>query len=96
MNEVKPDLVIKRTNLAGSQIDNEMVFFNHQTGKYFATGPVGAEIWAYLDSPRSLSQIYEHLLEMYEVDRSTCETQVKSFVTELIQNGIVASEEQTF
>lgn len=91
MVEINADLVIKRTDLAGSQIDNEMVFFNQNTGKYFATGPVGAEIWEYLTVPRSISQICDHLLAKFEVDRSTCETQVQKFVGDLIEGGIVAA-----
>ncbi|NQY14315.1 MAG: PqqD family protein [Henriciella sp.] len=91
MTEISSDLVIKRTDLAGSQIDSEMVFFNQNTGKYFATGPVGAEIWEYLTIPRTVSQICDHLLEKFEVDRTTCETQVQKFVGDLLNSGIVAA-----
>ena len=89
MTEMNSGLVIKRTDLIGNQIDNEMVFFNQSTGKYFATGQVGAEIWAFIEAPRSVAQICDHLLEKFNVDRSTCETQVNKFVTELIESGIV-------
>jgi hypothetical protein len=91
MTEINSDLVIQRTDLAGSQIDNEMVFFNQNTGKYFATGPVGAEIWEYLTMPRSIGQICDHLLTKFEVDRATCETEVRSFVGDLIEGGIVTT-----
>ena len=91
MTEITSNLVIKRTDLTGSQIDNEMVFFNQNTGKYFATGSVGTEIWEYLTVPRSVSQICDHLLEKFEVDRTTCETQVRKFVRDLIEGGIVSA-----
>ena len=89
MNTISSDLVIRRTELTGSEIDDEMVFFNHETGKYFATGPVGSTIWQFLDAPKSISEVCEFLLDKYEVDRSTCETQVQRFVGELIDGGIV-------
>ena len=90
MTEINSNLVIQRTQLAGNQVDNEMVFFNQNSGKYFATGPVGSEIWEYLSVPRSVSQICDHLLETFEVDRATCEAEVHKFVSDLINGGIVA------
>lgn len=89
--DVNSNSVIQRTDLTGSQIDSEMVFFNHNTGKYFGTGPVGADIWAYVDSPKSISEICDYLLETYDIDRETCETQVQKFVREMIAGGIVTS-----
>jgi len=89
--DVTSNSVIQRTDLIGSEIDSEMVFFNHNTGKYFGTGVVGADIWAYVESPKSISEICDYLVEIYDIDRDTCETQVQKFVKEMIAGGIVTS-----
>lgn len=91
MVELGGESVIRRAELPGSRIDDEMVFFNPVAGNYYGTGPVGAEIWEFLEKPRSFTEICSHLLEKFEVDQTTCETQLKSFISEMLNEGIVTS-----
>lgn len=86
--------LISRTEIPGSKIDDELVFFNHETGMYYGTGQVGAEIWEFLDEPRSMADICDRLLEKFEVDRDTCEKQVHLFIEEMVASGILDRSEQ--
>ncbi|MDJ0922050.1 MAG: PqqD family peptide modification chaperone [Henriciella sp.] len=89
MVELETGSIIRRAELPGSRVDDEMVFFNPVAGNYYGTGPVGAEIWDFLETPRSLSEICDHLLAKFEVDRQTCEAQLRSFISEMLNEGIV-------
>ena len=91
MADITSDQIIKRANIHGSKIGDELVFFNHETGKYYGTGPVGAEIWEILETPTSLGQICDRLLEKFDVDRETCETHVSEFISDMIKSGILDS-----
>lgn len=86
------ETVLERAALPGSQVDNEMVFFNHETGSYFATGPVGAEIWSFLGTPRTFQDVCEHLTVKFDVDHETCVNQVGEFLSDMINEGILKAQ----
>jgi hypothetical protein len=92
MSAIKADTTIRRVELAGSRIDDEMVFFDQEAGKYYATGSVGADIWEFLDAPRSFAAICDHLLDLYDVDHATCEAQVRGFLSQLLDARMVTAE----
>lgn len=88
MGNIGVKTVIQRTELPGSRINDEVVFFNQGTGDYYGTGPVGADIWEFLADPKTLGELCDLLLEKYEVDREECEAQVSKFVLDMIDAGI--------
>lgn len=92
MSEISADTVLRRVELPGSRIQDEMVFFDQEAGKYYATGPVGADIWEFLDAPQSFAAICEHLLQLYEIDRPTCESEARAFLAQMMEAGMVAEE----
>lgn len=92
MVEVSSQTLVRRIELPGSRIEDEMVFFSQDAGKYFATGPVGADIWEFLEAPHTFASICEHLLSLYDIDRSTCERHVSAFVAQMEAAGLVSLE----
>lgn len=95
MVDITANTRFRRVELPGSRIDCEMVFFDQNAGKYYATGPVGADIWDFIDSERFFSEICEHLLELYQVDRPSCEAQSKAFLSQLQEAGLVVATPST-
>lgn len=93
MVKIEDETVLMRSDIPGSQIDDEMVFFNHDTGLYYGTGSVGAAIWTALSDPRSFQEICSHLLSIYDVEPETCEKQVRRFLSEMHEAGIVKVED---
>lgn len=89
MVRIDPGTKLKRVELLGSRIDDELIFFDQQVGRYYATGSVGADVWEILDSPKSVSEICDRLQELYEIDRITCETQLYPFLQDLLETGLV-------
>jgi Coenzyme PQQ synthesis protein D (PqqD) len=91
MSEINANTVVQRVELPGSRIQDEMVFFDQEAGKYYATGPVGADIWEFLDAPKSFAAICDHLLGMYEIDHATCELEVRTFLTQMSEAGMISA-----
>ncbi len=89
MVEIAANTPIRRIEIPGSKIEDELVFFHHDTGKYYATGPVGAEIWEFLASDRTVSEICGHLMARFDIDRPTCEAEVDTFLQELLEAGVI-------
>jgi Coenzyme PQQ synthesis protein D (PqqD) len=78
-----------RSEVQGNRLGDEIVFFDDRVGKYFATGPVGADIWDMLESPMDFDQICKGLLENYEIDETTCKTQALAFLEKMKELKLV-------
>ena len=89
MSPDKDHTVYSRANVQGSALGDEIVFFDERVGKYFATGSVGADIWALLERPMSMDEICVALMEAYEVDRNTCFAQVSQFLGKMAEINLV-------
>ncbi|WP_395781887.1 PqqD family peptide modification chaperone [Aquidulcibacter sp.] len=89
MSQDSNHAVYSRSNVQGSALGDEIVFFDERVGKYFATGSVGADIWALLERPMSMEEICVALMEAYEVDRNTCFAQVSQFLGKMAEINLV-------
>jgi hypothetical protein len=67
----------------------EMVMMSVDAGRYYGLNAVGSRIWELLDAPRSASQICHQILEEFDVDATTCEAEVRRFLGELLDHGII-------
>ena len=53
---------------------------------------VGTRIWELADGSRTLNDIVDCLLDEYDVDRPTCETDLRSFMDSLEGDGLIVYE----
>ncbi len=58
-------------------------------GKYYGTQVVGKRVWAMLEQPMSVDDLSAELLQQFDVDRQTCEREVRAFVDQLLAEGLV-------
>jgi coenzyme PQQ synthesis protein D (PqqD) len=67
----------------------EAAIVNLKNGVYYGLDPVGARIWNLAREPITLAQILDALVRDYEVDRLTLESDVRHFVRQLAEQGLV-------
>jgi len=90
----------RRTLTSGSQIalaknqtscdlDGEMAIVNFDKGVYYGLDPTGARIWTLLREPSTIEELCDTLAAVYDVDRSTLESDVRGFVRDLADQGLV-------
>lgn len=89
MSSLTPQTIVARKPVHASRVQDDLVFFDDQAGRYFATGSVGAEIWEILDTPCSVQDICNRLIERYEVEPETCLTDVSAFLEDLSAAGLI-------
>lgn len=77
-----------------SDMDGEKVMLSIQNGKYYNLGEMGGTIWDFIEKPRSVSQLVTALMSEYEVEQSTCEEQVVSFLELLLKENLVEVVEE--
>lgn len=65
------------------RIEDETVILSLRTGEYYGLNPVAASIWELLQEERSVAEIRDGLLAMYDVDAATCIEQVLTVLREM-------------
>lgn len=72
-----------------TELDDEVVLMHVESGKYYSLNAVGAVVWKYLSSPRTLSELCEVVVDEFEVDPETCRRDVEGLVEDLIGLNLV-------
>lgn len=85
----EPETLFVRSSALASRVDDDLVFFDADAGKYFATGQVGAEIWELLQEPNSVESICQVLIQRYDVSEDDCRREVEKFIRDLAEAGLV-------
>lgn len=78
-----------RRELQGSRVGDDLVIFDDRVGKYYATGPVGADIWDMLVEPASPEAMHERLMGIYMIDDTTCRRQINEFLAKMLDADLV-------
>ncbi|MNZ94672.1 Coenzyme PQQ synthesis protein D (PqqD) [compost metagenome] len=71
----------------------EKVILSIENGKYYNLGALGGHIWDMLKERKTVSQLIDLLMQEYEVDRSICEEQVRSFLSHLLDEKLILIQE---
>jgi hypothetical protein len=66
-----------------TELNGEKVMMNLETGKYFVLNDVASRIWESIQVTIVVNEIISGLLNEYDIDKSTCETGVISFLSKL-------------
>jgi hypothetical protein len=74
-----------------ADVDDEVVMLDPATSNYFGLDGVGARIWDLCEQPQSVEALVAVLITEYDVDESTCSTEVMSFLAELEAANLLIS-----
>jgi hypothetical protein len=72
-----------------TELDGETICLNLEAGQYMGMKDVGQSIWERLDEPRGFDDLVGHVTSEYDVERDTAAADVRSFLSELMDAGLV-------
>ncbi|WP_413307762.1 lasso peptide biosynthesis PqqD family chaperone [Bacillus sp. 1P10SD] len=72
-----------------SKMGEEKVMLSITNGKYYNLGELGGDIWDLLSNPKPLNQLVMELVKVYDVEQNQCEEQVKLFLEQLLEEGLI-------
>jgi ornithine carbamoyltransferase len=75
------------------EVDGEMVLLDMNSENYFGLDAVGTDIWQAMQEKENLTEVFEVLLEQYEVEEDILKTDLITFVKKLEESGLVKVEE---
>ncbi len=84
-----PDVIELHTRMTACsdqvscKVEDETVILSLRTGEYYGLNPVAATIWELLQQERSVAEVRDTLLGMYDVDEATCTDQVLAVLRDM-------------
>jgi len=72
-----------------SQVSDEIVVLNLETGCYHSLDPVGAAIWSKLATSQSVEEICAQLSKDYKAAPETVQDDTLEFLGKLVERGLV-------
>jgi len=70
-------------------MEGELVLLNVITENYYGLDEVGTRLWAVISESTSIAEAIDTLLEEYEVERATLESDVNDLLIELLEKKLI-------
>ena len=88
----RSDTVSASPHQVYTTLGNESVVLELQGSTYFGINDVGTTVWKFLQQPRQVTEVINHIVEHYEVSADLAETEILSFLQELVDKGLAVVE----
>lgn len=82
-------MIARHDGALWTTIDGRVVLLGVERGRYYETNTIGGAIWIFLDQPRSMSEVVEHIVSRFRVDRDQCLRDVVAFVEQLQDSELI-------
>lgn len=82
-------IVSQKKDVDVTELNGEKIMMDLDKGKYFMLNGTGSTIWDAINEPKSVSEIIEAIIKVYDIDRETCESRVLEYLEKLRHEEIV-------
>ena len=82
-------IVVASSAQVSSDLQDESVILDVQSGTYYGLNDVGASIWTLIQEPKAIANVQAAIMAEYEVSAEQCEQDVLTLVAQLIEIGLV-------
>lgn len=89
MNLTTHDVIVKRDDQMEASIGSETLVMRVDSGYYYSVDETGQAIWAAIEGPTPVNAIVEALLDQYDVEQETCETETLTFLNDLLAQNLI-------
>lgn len=85
------DSLIKRTDrIVASSINDELVMFDAEAGKYYSLNSVASNIWTHLEEPKTIRELCDTLSERFDITPEKCREELIGFLPDLEKKGLIS------
>lgn len=78
-----------------SDLGGEAAILNLKDGVYYGLDAVGTRIWHLIQSPKTIQEIRDILLQEYEVEPARCESDLLALLGQLANTGLIQVHDAT-
>ncbi len=87
--------VVLSSEQLSTAVDDEEVILDTEAGIYYGLNPVGAHVWELINDPVTVNEVVAAVSEQYDISREQCEADVRAFLADLHDAGLIAVHEDT-
>lgn len=81
-------VVVRGSEHVETRVGDQTLMMSVAHGKYYSVDATAGRIWEMIERPIALSEVVATLMREYDVSSDECEAEVKSFVGDLLSNGL--------
>lgn len=81
--------IVLSQDQASCDLAGELAVVNLKSGVYFGLDPMGTHVWKLLREPLTFRGLCDVLLHDYDVDGPTLESDMREFLNDLAEHGLV-------
>ena len=81
--------VQRHPDVIAAEAGEDIVMVSIEKGYYYGVSNVGREIWGSIDHPVKVSNLVDHLVLTFNVERSLCEQETLSFLEDLLSENLL-------
>ena len=81
--------VQRNPKLLANQMDGEIVMMSIDNGEYYGLDEVGSRIWELMETPVTVHNLVEQLMNEFDVDYDDCLRDTQEFLEDLLEKDLV-------
>lgn len=81
--------IVRSPELISAPVQEELVMFNAETGKYYNLNAVAATVWQRLENPVTVKALCAELTDNYEISPERCQAEILAFLVKLEAKGLI-------
>ena len=85
--------VIVSDDALSQEVGGEMVILDLRSEQYFGLDEVGARIWQLMQENGELQQVFDRMLDEFDVQADSLETDMMALLGELERTGLVSMDD---
>ncbi len=94
MPENKPEIsldskVAQSDDVYSAKVGSDIVWMRLESGAYYDSDEIGAEIWTLMATPTSVRALCARLMEIYDVLPERCHEDVLKFLRQALDEGMI-------
>jgi hypothetical protein len=86
---LRQSTVVVSKDQVSCDLSGESAILNLKAGVYYGLDEVGTRVWNLIQEPRRVSDLWDAILEEYEVEPHRCETDIMALLQDLLENGLI-------
>ena len=80
-------------NVFAQEVDDEMVLLDMNSENYFGLDEVASDIWQTMQGKETLQEVFDAMLEIYDVEEDVLKKDISSFIEKLKESGLIEISE---
>lgn len=85
----KESVVTVAKDQVSCNLGEEAAILNMKDGIYYGLDPVGTQVWKLLQTPHTIADIHEVLLQEYDVEPERCQSDLLALLEDLLGAGLI-------